>query len=63
VEEHLPHYAASMSEVKASKAQIGEYFRHLIEQARDLAATSGVELETIIRQGHEVEEIARQRHR
>jgi nucleotide-binding universal stress UspA family protein len=59
VEEHLPHYAASVSEVKASKEDIDEYFRRLTKQARDVAATSGVELETLIRQGHEVEEIVR----
>lgn len=57
VEEHLPHYAASVSEVKAAKEQIDEYFRTLTKQARDLAALSEVALETTIRQGHEVEKI------
>ncbi len=57
VEEHLPHYAASVSEVKAAKEQIDEYFRTLTKQARDRAAMSGVEMETVIRQGHEVETI------
>ncbi len=57
VEEHLPHYAASVSEVKAAKEQIDEYFRTLAKQARDRAAMSGVELDTVIRQGHEVETI------
>jgi nucleotide-binding universal stress UspA family protein len=57
VEEHLPHYAASVSEVKAAKEQIDEYFRTLVKQARDLAALSGVTLEATIRQGHEVETI------
>ena len=59
VEEHLPYYAASISEVKATKEETDEYFRGLTKQARDLAATSGVEMETVIRQGHEVEEIVR----
>jgi len=59
VEEHLPHYSAAISEVKATKEEIDEYFRALTKQARDLAATSGVEMETAIRQGHEVEEIVR----
>ena len=27
VEEHLPHYAVSISEVKAAKERIDEYFR------------------------------------
>jgi nucleotide-binding universal stress UspA family protein len=57
VEEHLPHYAASISEVKAAKEEIDEHFRTLAKQARDSAALAGVELETIIRQGHEVETI------
>jgi nucleotide-binding universal stress UspA family protein len=57
VEEHLPHYAASISEVKAAKEQIDDYFRDLTKHARDQAALAGVELETIVRQGHEVETI------
>ncbi len=57
VEEHLPHYAASISEVKAAKEQIDDYFHTLTKQARDQAALSGVELEAVIRQGHEVETI------
>ena len=57
VEEHLPYYAASISEVKATKEQIDEHFRTLTKQARDLAALSGVAMETIVRQGHEVERI------
>jgi nucleotide-binding universal stress UspA family protein len=57
VEEHLPHYAASISEVKAAKEEIDEHFRGLAKQARDLAALRGMEIETIIRQGHEVETI------
>jgi nucleotide-binding universal stress UspA family protein len=57
VEAHLPHYAASISEVKAAKDEIDEYFRVLAKEARDVAALEGVELETFIRQGHEVETI------
>jgi nucleotide-binding universal stress UspA family protein len=57
VEEHLPYYAASISEVKASKEEIDEHFRQLTKQARDTAALSGVELETLVQQGHEVERI------
>jgi nucleotide-binding universal stress UspA family protein len=59
VEEHLPYYAASMSEVKAAKERIDDYFRGLTKRARDLAATHGVELETTVRSGHEVEAIVR----
>lgn len=57
VEEHLPHYAASISEVKAAKEEIDEYFRALAKEARDVAVLEGVELETFVRQGHEVETI------
>ena len=57
VEEHLPHYAASISEVKAAKEEIDEHFRALAKQARDLAGLGGIDMETIVRQGHEVETI------
>jgi len=57
VEEHLPHYAVSISEVKAAKEEIDEYFRALAKEARDVGGLEGVELETFVRQGHEVETI------
>ncbi len=57
VEEHLPHYAATIDEVQDAKERIDLYFRALTKEARDLALLSGVELQTVIRQGHEVEAI------
>lgn len=57
VEEHLPRYAATIGEVEEAKAQIDEYFHKLTKQARDLALQAGVELETVVRRGHEVEVI------
>jgi CBS domain-containing protein/nucleotide-binding universal stress UspA family protein len=57
VEEHLPRYAASVSEVEGAKEQIDEHFRGLTKHARDVARLEGLELEAIVRQGHEVEEI------
>ena len=57
VEEHLPHYAATIGEVQDAKEQVDEYFRGLTKEARDLAALAGEELQTMIRQGHEVESI------
>jgi len=57
VEEHLPHYAVSVGEVQDAKDRVDEYFRVLTKEARDQAALNGVELQTIIRQGHEVEMI------
>jgi CBS-domain-containing membrane protein len=57
VEEHLPRYAASISEVEGAKEQIDEHFRVLTKQARDVAGLDGIDLDTVVRQGHEVEEI------
>ena len=57
IEEHLPHYAASISEVKGTKEEIDAHFRALAKQARDLAALSGIDMETVVRHGHEVETI------
>jgi nucleotide-binding universal stress UspA family protein len=57
VEEPLPHYAASLSEVKGAKETIDEHFRVLAKEARDTAALAGVDLDAIVRQGHEVETI------
>ena len=55
VEEELPHYAATMGEVQDAKERVYEYFRVLTKDARDQAALLGVELQTAIMQGHEVE--------
>lgn len=57
VEEHLPHYAATIGEVQDAKERVDEYFRRLTKEARDQAALGGVELQAVIRQGHEVETI------
>lgn len=57
VEEHLPRYAAAISEVEGAKEQIDEHFRRLTKEARDAATLAGVELEALVRQGHEVREI------
>jgi nucleotide-binding universal stress UspA family protein/CBS-domain-containing membrane protein len=57
VEERLPRYAATVGEVEEAKAQIDEYFHKLTKEARDLALQAGVELETVVRPGHEAETI------
>ncbi len=57
VEEHLPRYAATISEVVGAKEAIDRHFRALTKEARDLAALAGVELETAVRQGHQAGEI------
>jgi CBS-domain-containing membrane protein len=57
VEARLPRYAATIGEVQEAKAEIDEYFQKLTKRARDTALAAGVELETVIRQGHEVDAI------
>ena len=46
-----------MGEVKEAQEEFQEYFQTLAKQARDLAVLRGVEIETIIKPGHEVETI------
>jgi nucleotide-binding universal stress UspA family protein len=57
VEEHLPHYAATIGEVQETKERIDAYFNALAKEARDQALLAGLDLQTEIRQGHEVETI------
>jgi nucleotide-binding universal stress UspA family protein len=57
VEEHLPHYAATIDEVEDAKDRIDAYFRTLTKEARDQALLAGVDVQTVVRQGHEVEMI------
>jgi len=57
VEEHLPHYAATIDEVEDAKDRIDVYFRTLTKEARDQALLAGVDVQTVVRQGHEVEMI------
>lgn len=55
VMEHLPHYAATVGEVKEAQEEFEAFFRTLTKEARDQAALAGVELEATVRPGHEVE--------
>jgi len=48
VEEHLPHYAATIDEVQDAKERIDAYFRTLTKEARDQALLAGIELQTVI---------------
>jgi nucleotide-binding universal stress UspA family protein/CBS-domain-containing membrane protein len=57
VEERLPRYAATISEVEGAKEQIDDHFKTLTKEARDTAALAGVELEALVRQGHQAAEI------
>src|SRR5438093_8760510 len=57
VEEHLPCYAATIGEVEGARERIDEHFRALTKQAQDSAALQGVDLEPVVRQGHELQAI------
>ena len=57
VEEDLPHYAATVGEVREAKAEKNGYFSKLIEEAKDIAVKEGVTLHTKVVAGHEVETI------
>jgi nucleotide-binding universal stress UspA family protein len=57
VEEHLPHYAATVGEVLEAKAEKNGYFAKLIEEAKEMADREGVILHTKVVAGHEVETI------
>jgi nucleotide-binding universal stress UspA family protein len=57
VVERLPHYAATVGEVREAQEEFERFFQRLTKQGRDLAALQGVGLETVVRPGHEVETI------
>ena len=57
VEEHLPHYAATVGEVVEAKQEAAEYFRQVIREAEQAAVAHGVRLTSHVVPGHEVETI------
>jgi nucleotide-binding universal stress UspA family protein len=57
VEEHLPHYAATVGEVVEAKQEAAEYFRKIIRDAEMVAEARGVRLKPHLLPGHEVETI------
>lgn len=54
VEEHLPHYAATVGEVVEAKQEAADYFRRVITDAELAAASHGVRLTSHVLPGHEV---------
>jgi len=54
VEEHLPHYAATV-EVLEEKAEEDSYFAQVVREAKAQAASESVPLHAVIVPGHEVE--------
>lgn len=57
IEEHLPHYAATVGEVVEAKQEAADYFRRVTREAESAALASGVRLTTHVIPGHEVEAI------
>ena len=57
IEEHLPHYAATVGEVVEAKQEAADYFRRVVKAAEESAIASGVHLQTHVMPGHEVEAI------
>jgi nucleotide-binding universal stress UspA family protein len=55
VEEHLPHYAATVGEVEEARAEADDYFKKITEAAESQAVQQGVSLHTHVLPGHEVE--------
>jgi len=59
VEEHLPHYAATVGEVLEAKKEATDYFRRVTGEAELAAAAYGVRLTPHVIPGHEVETIVK----
>ena len=57
VEEHLPHYAATVGEVVESEQEAVEYFTKVIREAEIAAKVQGVSLKAHVLPGHRVETI------
>jgi nucleotide-binding universal stress UspA family protein len=57
VEEDLPRHAQTIGEIAEAKQEEDSYFGQLAEQCRGRAALSGVDLQTSIIAGHEVQAI------
>jgi nucleotide-binding universal stress UspA family protein len=52
VEEHLPHFTATVSEIEAEKEFANHSFQQCFSAAHLHALQAGVELKTVIRAGH-----------
>jgi len=57
VEEHLPHYAATVGEVEEAKNEMDSFFAHVMAGARRIAAGYGIELSTEVRAGNAAQQI------
>lgn len=59
VEEHLPHYAATVGEVQEEKGEEDTYFQSLAKEAKAEAMAAKVVLHVVITPGHEVETVVK----
>ena len=59
VEEHLPHYAATVGEVEEAKDEKDSFFGRVMDEARRAAAEHEVELNTEVRAGNAAQQIVR----
>ena len=57
VEEHLPHYAATVGEVVEAKEEKNAFFAHVLDEARHAAAEQNVQLSTEVRAGNAAQQI------
>jgi len=57
IEEHLPHYAATVGEVVEVKQEAADYFRRVTRDAELVAQTHGIRLTSHVLPGHEVKTI------
>ena len=57
IEEHLPHYAATVGEVVEAKQEATDYFRRVTRDAELIAEAQGIRLVSHVLPGHEVETI------
>lgn len=57
IEEHLPHYAATVGEVVEAKQEATDYFRRVTRDAELVAEAQGVRLASHVVPGHVVETI------
>lgn len=57
VEEHLPHYAATVGEVQEAKDERDTFFAEVMREAQRISAEHGVELTTEVRAGDAAQRI------
>jgi nucleotide-binding universal stress UspA family protein len=57
VEQHLPHYAATVGEILEERDEADHYFKKVNEEAIALALQQGVTLHPHVFPGHEVETV------